>query len=347
MNAFQEKVKEHKIVVYPLLTLIQMVKEEQIKLRETSQKYVRNIRMYISDNIASQEIYLPPLVATTEPTEFTHYLPRKLVLIDGVHRLKAYCQLEGLVDKYINSDNKEEIKLGYDLQNMLKKTQIPIQLFNGLTSSEAWQLYIDMNTKGKQVALSKKIEYDSREGLNLLTNRVVHSVNGLQEAGIDKDKLMVVRPANEHFLSLTQLRKVVHIFITERIDIQNEQSIYLQLTQDQYVALIRLWFDYLFAMVPPHKIGNFHHSMLADFPLVLAVALYANKNCKNKDFSSRMKLMKKRMEALQGVDWSKGNPVWETFNGSVKGRKNMFFLNKDVASLRKIIHWLESQGGEA
>lgn len=347
MNTFQERIKEHKIVVYPLLKLIQMVKEEHIKMRETNQKYVRNIRSYISENISSKEIYLPPLVATTDSTEFIHNLPSKLVIIDGVDRLQAYCQLESVVDKYINSDIAEEMKSGYEFQYILKETQIPIQLFNGLTSSEAEQLYIDMNTKGKQVALSKKIEFDSREGLNMLTNRVVHSVKGLQEAGIDNDKLMVVRPANEHFLSLTQLRRVVHIFITEKIDIKNEQSIYLHLTQEEYIGLIRSWFDYLFAMVPPNKIGNFNYSMLADFPLVLAVALYANKNCKSKSFSSRMKLMEKRMEALHGIDWSKNNPIWENFNGEIKGRKNMFFLHKDVTSLRKIIHWLESQGGEA
>ncbi|MBN6886104.1 DNA sulfur modification protein DndB [Cytobacillus horneckiae] len=336
----------HRIVIYSIVELIKMIQDEKVEMRDTSQLHVRKIKKYLFDNATSKEIYLPPLVATTDKNQFARTKPIKLLIIDGSHRLKAFSQLETEINRAMNSEIKAEMKKAYDLHYMLEDTKIAVHLYEGFSKEEADQLYIDMNTKGKQVALSKRIEYDSRNILNQITNRVIISNNVLKAAGIETERRTIIRPTNKKFLSLSQLRRIIYVFIAEKTELSKEKNVETVLQVEEYIELINLWLNELFNMVDPYEIGNFNKSMLANFPLVMALGLYTNNGCKHKNFFTRKTIIKERMDALKDVDWSKRNPLWQTFNGSLKGRDQFFYLNKDLETIQQIVKWMESQGGD-
>lgn len=160
---------------------------------------------------------MPPLVAAAEEGMLGGQTPGGLRIVDGSHRMKALLQLEDQIFMSMKSEKDEEIRNAYYLQYLLEKTEISIQVLEGLSMDEENQLFIDLNTKGKQVALSKRIAYDSRDRLNGMTNRILQSNAKLIEAGVETEKRAIIRPANKKFLSLSQLRLLVATLLAGKL----------------------------------------------------------------------------------------------------------------------------------
>lgn len=339
--------KKQACYVYTLAELVQMYDEGRLQLREPNKVQVRQIRAYIVDNIATGNIYLPPIVARIAKGQLQQQKPEHLMVIDGSQRLKALLSFPQEVPKLIYSKDDTKIQNGFILRHLYPDMTVAFQVFEGLTAKEADQLYLDLNTRGKKVALSKRIAYDSRDDINVTTNRLLQNHKKLKIAGIETEKVAVKRPNNKNFMSLSQLRNVVGIFITGK-DVESKLSI--KMDQDtnfkDALCLVELWLDELFTLYPPNKIGDYHVSMLASYPLQLALVHYALEGTKGMSMQQKQQIIQQRMQRLSGVDWSREQLTWLQFNGVKQGKDDYYHLRKDKKNIHSIVKWLNQQGGE-
>jgi DNA sulfur modification protein DndB len=335
--------KRQSVTTYTVQELSSLMKNGQVKQREVNKLHVRAIKKYILENVLTEQIYIPPLVATAAVLENNQ--PSEFTIIDGNQRLKAFCQLEEMGFRAAKSDIEEEMKKGYKLLQFIQNTSVTIQIFEGLSKEESDQLYIDLNTKGKKVALSKRIAFDSRKELNIITNTILKTNRQLKLAGVEIEKRAVVRPTNKKLLSLSQLRQIVAIVITGKMVYRTVNDRYdTYLSSEDYIKLVNTWFSELFRLYPPEKIGDFNESMIASQPLLISIAYYANKGLEKTSFEERKRETVNRMRALQKVDFNRLNPVWKGFKGST--RAGYYYLANDKASFEKMVAWLQNQGGE-
>ncbi|WP_312474736.1 DNA sulfur modification protein DndB [Neobacillus sp.] len=325
--------------IYELTTLIQ---DGQVKLREVNKLHVRAIKKYILENVLTEQIYFPPIVAAVNSLGTDK--PLELTIIDGNQRLKAFCQIEEMGSRAVKIDNDEYMKIGYKLLHFVQKTEVVVQIFEGLTKEEGDQLFIDLNTKGKKVALSKRIAFDSRKELNKITNSILKNNKQLKIAGVEIEKRAIVRPTNKKLLSLSQLRQIVAIFLTGKMIHRAVDDRYeAHLEDNDYIKLITIWFNELFQQYPPERIGDFEESMLANFPLLFGIAYYVNKGLEKHPFEVRKQELVYRMDQLRQVDWKRHNPVWKHFQGS--SRAGYYYLANDKSNIEKLVAWLEEQRG--
>ncbi|MDQ0155455.1 DNA sulfur modification protein DndB [Robertmurraya andreesenii] len=333
--------KRQSIATYTLEELSNLIHHGQVKLRDVNKLHVRAIKKYILENVLTEQIYFPPIVANVD------YLgsekPQELTIIDGSQRLAALCQIEEMGYREAKSDHPEEMKKGYKLLLFFQHTEIAVQIFEGLSKEESDQLYIDLNTKGKKVALSKRIAFDSRKELNIITNSILETNSQLKTAGVEIEKIAVVRPANKKLLSLSHLRQIVAIFLTGKMVFRTMEDRYeMHMEAEDYIKLINTWFHELFKLYPPERIGDFQISMLANHPLLISIAYFANKGLKNTNLKEREQELVERMRSLKDVDFNRKNPIWKEFAGTARG--GYFYLANDKANIEKLVNFLEEQG---
>lgn len=338
--------KKQRMIAISIKELKKMFEAGNIMIRETNQAHVRRIKDYMLENALNNTIYFPPFVATVPNSEIELENPKRLHIIDGSHRLKAIIQVKELIQKAIKNENADMIKKGYKLLNVIDQTSIAIQLIGDLSIEESNQLYIDLNTKGKKVSLSKRISYDSRSILNRITNIILATNNALQIAGVEMEKRSMIRPANQKLLSLSQLRQLVNIFICGSL-LHTKQSLNTaqQLKEEEYIELVNIWLDELFLLYPPENIGNDHESIFASFPILVSMAFYVNIDQQNSSFEQRKFAIKRKMKAVSKLDWNRQNEDWLQFSGSRRGKQKYYYIDFKKATLMKLMEWLESKGG--
>ncbi|WP_251551239.1 DNA sulfur modification protein DndB [Neobacillus muris] len=333
--------KRQSVATYTIQELSLLIKNGQVNLREVNKLHVRSIKKYILENVLTEQIYVPPMVATVDKLE--NEKPLELTIIDGNQRLKAFCQIEEMGYRAAKSENEKEMKKGYKLLQFIEDTEVAIQLFEGLTKEEADQLYIDLNTKGKKVALSKRIAFDSRNEMNFITNTILKTNKQLKIAGVEIEKRAIVRPNNKKLLSLSQLRQIVAIFLTGKMIYRVADDHYqTYLEAKDYIKLIHTWFQELFLLYPPERIGDFNESMIANNPLLISMAYYANKGLEKESMDDRKKELVKRMRQLQTVDFNRKNPIWKEFKGTE--RSGYYYLFNVKENIEMLVTWLQSQG---
>lgn len=329
-------------VMYSLTELVEMMQQDRISMREPNVLQVRAIRKYIVDNVLSKDIYLPPLVAAGE---LTHEKPSALRIIDGVNVLSALTSLTKTVLNMIQSEDDEEKRRGFALDYALDEVKIAFQVFDGLTEEQMVQLYIDLNSKGKQVSLSKRIAYDSRNIINIVTNDLLMNDKQLQLAGVEQEKLVIKRPNNKKLLSLSQLRSLVCLFMTGKMEATKVVNVHInESLVDERLPLLKGWLDELFALYEPLKIGNYHESMLASFTVLQAVAHYALEGIEQ--VSEPVRHIQQRMQALKAVNWSRNQEVWHQFAGTTKGKEKYYYIHNTKSNVQAIVNWLNLQGGD-
>lgn len=339
--------KKQALYIYSLSELLNMQKEDRLILRETNKVHMRHIRSYIIENYETNNVYLPPLVAVIRDGNLQEEKPKSLEIIDGSHRLQALLSMPTVVEKNIYSSDPQKSKHAFALRYSFHEITMAIQVYEGLSEQEASQLYLDLNTRGKKVSLSKRIAYDSRDEINLTTNRLLQTNKNLQIAGIETEKAAIVRPKNKNFMSLSQLRNIVGIFITGK-DVESKLSIKMEKDtnfQDALV-LVEVWLEELFKLYPPHKIGDYEISMLASYPLQLALVHYVLEGTQNETMEQKQQIIQQRMQRLKDVDWNRKQDIWQRFSGTRRGKEQYFYLTKDKKSIQSIVKWLKSKGGE-
>lgn len=339
--------KKQTIINYTVKELVAMLADGRLVVRDRNKLQIRKIRSYIIDNVLTEQVYLPPLVAYIEEGSLSEGKPKGLTIIDGTQRMVALSQTNSLIIHKIHSDDNLERQQGHKLLHSLNDTELAVQVFEGLGANEADQLYIDLNTKGKKVSLSKRIAYDSRNEINRITNEILMDNEELKAAGVEEEKRAVIRPNNKNFVSLSQLRQIVGLFITGRtISSSLVQENLFTLDSAENIELINLFFRELFKLHPADTIGDYEECMLAGYPLLYSLANYAIKDMEEMSFEEKKEALLQRMKKLQGVDWHPHNKIWKEFNGSIKGTRRLFFLSQEKANMSAIVAWLQREGGE-
>lgn len=331
------------LILYTIEELGEMLREGRIITREPNKLQVRAIRKYVRDNIMSGDIYFPPLVAAGE---LGNGNPQSFHLIDGVNVLHALTSLNVIIDKSLKSPVIEEKEMGLHLLNVLDEVKVAIQILDGLSEEEQGQLYIDLNSHGKKVALSKKIAYDSRNIINIITNDLLRTNESLQIAGIEHERTVIVRPNNKQFLSLSQLRGIVCIFITGKVTSTRVLNVHVnENLLEERLSLVHLWFEELFSFQDIEEIGNYHITMLASFPLIQALALYTIEGIENN--TDKETYIKTKMQKIKHINWDREQKVWRQFPGITKGKDQYFYLKNTKKTIEMLVSWLKSEGGEA
>lgn len=339
--------KKQAVINYPVKELVAMLADGRLKVREKNKLQVRKIRSYIVDNVLTDQVYLPPVVAYIEEGTLSEGRPNRLTIIDGTQRMVALSQTNSLIYQRLNSEVEEERQQARKLLQSLYSTDLAVQVFEGLAENEADQLFIDLNTKSKKVSLSKRIAYDSRNEINRITNEILLDNEELKRAGVEVEKRAVIRPNNKNLLSLSQLRQIVGLFITGKtISSSLVQENLFTLNGDENIELINLWFKELFELHPSETIGDYEVSMLGSYPLLYSLVNYAIKDMEEMGYEEKKAELHRRMKRLDEVDWHPSNSVWKGFKGSERGAKRLYFINKDRKNMAAIAAWLQLQGGE-
>ena len=339
--------KKQALYVYKLSELLEMHEQQQLFLRETNKAYVRQIRSYIIENFHDNNVYLPPVVGGGQNVSLEDGKPQQLHIIDGSHRLKALLTIPNVLDKFIYSADAVKSKQGFDLRYAYLDITVAFQVYEGLSEQEMSQLYLDLNTKGKKVALSKLIAYDSRDEINIITNRLLQSNRRLQVAGIEIEKAAVVRPANKNFMSLSQLRNIIGIFITGK-DVDSKLSLKMEkyANFEEAYDLANTWLEAIFDMYPPQQIGDYDVSMLASYPLQLALVHYALEGIQKGLLEQKQQHIRQRIERLHHINWQRQQEVWQKFDGRWQGKGNYYYINKHKKNIVALVRWLNTKGGE-
>lgn len=339
--------KRQTIVVYTVKELTKMLDDQRLVLREVNAGQARMIRRYILDNVIQEQIYLPPIVAAIESGSLADGRPDSLIIIDGSQRMKALTQLESAVSRMTSSDDVAEQKKGFTLHYMLNQIEVAVQVFEGLSPKEMDQLYIDLNTKGKKVSLSKRISYDSRNEVNSLTNRLLKSHQLLRKAGVELEKAAVMRPRNTNLVSLSQLRRLVGYFMTGKV-VSGKIAMHSESTGEveETYELLMTWFDELFNLHDAKTIGDYKVSMLASYSVLSALTQYAYSGVENETYAVKQQTIQERMRKLSHVNWSPKQDVWKKFDGDERGKDKFYYLKHDKKTNQALIDWLRLEGGE-
>lgn len=340
--------KKQTFVFYSLEELLHMIQLNHLKIRDTNASHVNKIRKYVVDNFMTESIYFPPIVACVEESETIHKeKPMRLTVIDGSSRVKALTDFDQMILKLISDDDEKIQRKGFFLKYRLKEMKIAVQIFEGLSEEEMNQLYIDLNSKGKKVALSKRISHDSRDAINVATNKLMASHQGLSLAGIEVERASVIRPNNKKFLSLAQLRSIVILFLTGTTSVRTiNLDNYGQREFDEVFDLLCIWFDELFTLHPAETIGNYHQTMLASFVMIYAIVHYVNFGLNDVPIKKRELILRERMKTLQTIDWRRDQELWQQFEGDFKGKDGYYYVNQNKGTVSAIVEWLFSKGGE-
>lgn len=310
--------------------LVKQYKDDQIILRPTMKEHIQLLRKYIINGIETKQVFLPMLVANKTSNG-------KLQMIDGSTRVRAISSIFDSLQKE-NYSEEQATKLKIYFEN----SSIGIQVYHDLLETECDQLYLDFNTKGKKVALSKLIEYDSRNLQNVVTNQLIERNKTLKEAGIETEKRAVIRPTNKNFLSLSQLRQLVKVFMEgNHQHTVSDQGRNYPLTETEYIQLMDVWFNEIFKWHHYKTIGNYENTMLASFPIILSLAYYVNKDVESQSFESRFKIIETKLPALSQVDWSPNNDRWKTFKGTYRKGTSLYFLKNEMTTIKQLIDWYE------
>lgn len=325
--------------VYTVAQLANLYEHERLILRSVDMRHTRRIRTYIMDQFMNNDVFIPPFVGSKNDDI--------LYIIDGSSRLKAILEMFPLIERMQLSEDPQVQKKGIILDMTLANVELSFQVFSNFTVEERDQLFIDLNTKGKKVALSKRIAYDSRNMINIVTNELLQQHTALALAGIEQEKVSLNRPANKNFLSLSHLRAIVSLFLVGK---ETDHTIHTNPVDpkliDERMPLLTVWLEELFKLESPDKIGNYHMSILANFMFVRALAYYALAGETRITKTQKVDYIRERMQSLTHISWETKQPLWERFAGTYRGKEQLYFVNKDKKTLEAIIEWLCIEGGE-
>lgn len=328
----------HELRVYSVAQLIDLYDKQLLILRNTEVRHVRKIRGYIVEQFSEGNVFFPPVIVSENDGV--------LYVVDGSSRLKAIFEIPALIEKLELSNDEKELAVGIQLQISFMDVMLGFQVHDSLNKETRDQLYIDYNTKGKKVALSKRIAYDSRNAINVMTNEILQQHTALLLAGVEQEKVSLNRPKNKKFLSLSQLRTIIAIFITGKENVSMMQMNDIsQAHIDARQPLILAWLDEIFLLESPQNIGDYHMSILANFTVVRALAYYSLVGEKDVQVEHKEQYIRQRMRALKHVSWESRQSLWEQFDGVHRGRHQLYFINKDKQTLEQLIGWLAVEGG--
>lgn len=327
------------LAIFTVQEIAEQLEQEKIILRKTEPRHTRKIRQYVMEQFMVGDVYISPIVASENDGV--------LYIIDGSSRLRSIVDILPLTDRMLLSGNKEEQKKAAQLNTSIGDVQLAFQIFKDFTEEERDQLYLDANTKGKKVALSKRIAYDSRNTINNVTNELLQQHEALRFAGIEQEKVSINRPANKNFLSLSQLRSVVSLFLVGK---ETESGIHTQYVDQELIEkrlpLLNAWLDELFTLEGPEKVGDYNMSILASFLFVRALTYYALKGEDLVIQEKKEKYIRNRMKALKHISWETCQPLWQRFDGKHRGIYQLYFVTNNKKNLEAITAWLCSEGGD-
>lgn len=328
-----------RIAIFTVQEIAQMVEQQKMILRNTELRHTRKIRQYVMEQFMNGDIYIPPI--TVSDNDGVYYV------IDGNSRIRGILDILPQLSRLILSENLEEQKKATQLNASLSDVPLAFQIYSDFTQQEREQLYLDANTKGKKVALSKRIAFDSRNTINIVTNELLQQHEALRFAGVEQEKVSMNRPANKNFLSLSQLRALIALFIVGK---EAESNIYTQHVDEELIErrlpVLNAWLDELFKLEGPEKIGDYHISILASFLFVRALAYYALKGEEFIATSKKADYVRGRMKMLKHISWETCQPMWERFDGKYRGTSGLYFVNSNKKTLNQIIEWLCFEGGD-
>ncbi|WP_342496790.1 DNA sulfur modification protein DndB [Bacillus sp. FSL K6-3149] len=284
--------------------------------RDISYGRIPKIVKYLENQDNELGIYFPALVFSFRGNPVNYYskdfelkLPcdKKLIVIDGQHRIKA---VERFLEEIKDLNQKEKI-----LNSLLT-----VQIYFGLQTIDEKNLFADINSNVKKVSMSLITKFDTRDVLNVLVTELFQVCDALQTAKIEFNKNRLARPVNDYFSTSSRLKEFISLILFGKKSPNKKETITLTQQYDDIIVFLDKLFSELFINLPSNP-GNVLKSILGHYATQQAIGYYIH----DKIIIEGIKIewitnWEEEIEFLSLISWEITNPLWRKF--LVTTRKN-------------------------
>jgi len=285
--------------------------------RDISYSRIPNIVRYIENEDAKIGIFFPAFVFSFRGNPLPYYhnnfelevpVNKKLIVIDGQHRIKA-------LERYFETIKDEGQK------ELILNSCLTVQIYFGLSTTDEKKLFADINSNAKKVSMSLITRFDSRDVLNVLVTELYSVSDSLQVAKIDFEKSRLARPNNDYFSTSMRLKGLIAIILFGKKSLNKKELEILQKQYDDIISFLNKLFEELFNALPSNP-GNVLNSIVGHYATQQALGYYIHNSIilKNNNLISWVNNWEEEIEQLNSIDWSINNPLWKKF--LVVNRKN-------------------------
>lgn len=277
--------------------------------RDISYGRIPKIVNYIETADTKLGIYFPALVFSFKGNPANYYskdfeleipFEKKLIVIDGQHRIKA-------IEKYL--DNTKEI----NKKELILESCLTVQIYFGLQEDEEQTLFADINSNVKKVSMSLITKFDTRDALNVLVTDLHVICEPLQNAKIEFEKSRLARPKNNYFSTSARLKEFISIILFGKKSPNKKEIICLKEQYDDVFVFLDKLFSELFRILPSNP-GNVLENILGHYATQQALGYYLNNNIMESGVNIKwITDWEEEVESLSYINWSVNKPYWKRF----------------------------------
>jgi len=278
--------------------------------RDISYFRLPKIVQYIESEDTKMGIFFPAFVFSFRGNPLSYYhnnfeldIPsdKKLIVIDGQHRIKA-------LERYIETIGDEAKKA------LVLNSSLTVQIYFGLNTKDEKRLFADINSNAKKVSMSLITKFDSRDILNVLVTELYSVSNSLQVVKIEFEKSRLARPNNDAFSTSMRLKDLVAIILFGKKSLNVKDLEILKNHYDDVISFLNKLFEELFKALPQNP-GNVYNFILGHYGTQQAIGQYIHNSIilRNSNLISWVNNWEEEIEQLSSIDWSVNNPLWKKF----------------------------------
>jgi DNA sulfur modification protein DndB len=296
--------------------ILELYKIDKNINRDISYGRIPKIVKYLENQDDEMGIFFPALVFSFRGNPVNYYskdfeleLPfeKKLIVIDGQHRIKA---MERFLENTNDINKKEKILNSF----------LTVQIYFGLQVEDEKNLFADINSNVKKVSMSLITKFDTRDVLNVLVTELYEVCDALQTAKIEFNKNRLARPGNDYFSTSSRLKELISIILFGKKSPNKKDTVNLAEQYDDILVFLDKLFSELFRNLPNHP-GNVLDNILGHYAIQQSIGYYINDAIiLNETKIEWVSNWEEDIEVLSQISWKVTNPLWKKF--LITTRKN-------------------------
>ncbi|MBY0180759.1 DNA sulfur modification protein DndB [Bacillus subtilis] len=289
--------------------ILELYKIDKNINRDISYGRIPKIVKYLENQDNEMGIFFPAMVFSFRGNPINYYskdfelelpLEKKLIVIDGQHRIKA---MERLLENTDDKNRREKILNSF----------LTVQIYFGLQIEDEKNLFADINSNVKKVSMSLITKFDTRDVLNVLVTELYEVCDALQTAKIEFNKSRLARPGNDYFSTSSRLKELISIILFGKKNPNQKDTANLTQQYDDIIVFLDKLFTELFRNLPPNP-GNVLENILGHYATQHALGYYINDAIIiNETKIEWITSWEEDIEALSQISWNVTNSLWKKF----------------------------------
>lgn len=307
--------------------------------RDISYGRIPKIVKYLENQDNTLGIYFPALVFSFRGNPVNYYskdfelklpLDKKLIVIDGQHRIKA---LERFLEETNDIHQKEKIL----------STLLTVQIYFGLQTEDEKNLFADINSNVKKVSMSLITKFDTRDVLNVLVTELVQVSDALQTAKIEFNKNRLARPVNDYFSTSSRLKEFISLILFGKKAPNKKETTFLMQQYDDIIVFLDKLFSELFNNLPPDP-GNVLKSILGHYATQQAIGYYIHEKIIIEGIKIEWIInWEEEIEYLSLISWEVTNPLWRKFLVTTRKNTSLEYLTIEEYQANNLFNILKKE----